>query len=58
MAGITASQPVQWSYMAFCLASVFFIVQAYVGAVYMLESHLRLACHTTSTRWLIIGLAA
>ncbi|CAK9076179.1 unnamed protein product [Durusdinium trenchii] len=40
--GFTLSQPLQWSQMAFCLASVFFIVQAYIGAVYMLESHLNL----------------
>eukprot|EP00435_Cladocopium_sp_Y103_P042007 s1833_g11.t1 len=42
VSGITLSQPVQWGYSAFCLVSVFFIVQAYVGAVYMLESHLKL----------------
>eukprot|EP00913_Durusdinium_trenchii_P021686 g20376.t1 len=33
--GFTLSQPLQWSQMAFCLASVFFIVQAYIGAVYI-----------------------
>ena len=42
VSGITLSQPVQWGYSAFCLASVFFIVQAFVGAVYMLESHLNM----------------
>mmetsp|Transcript_8825 Transcript_8825/g.19601 ORF Transcript_8825/g.19601 Transcript_8825/m.19601 type:complete len:216 (-) Transcript_8825:73-720(-) len=42
VSGITLSQPVQWGYSAFCLVSVFFIVQAYVGAVYMLESHLNM----------------
>ncbi|CAJ1359886.1 unnamed protein product [Effrenium voratum] len=39
-AGITVSQEVQWAYGAFCLFSVFCIIQAYIGAVYMLESHL------------------
>ncbi|CAJ1433478.1 unnamed protein product [Effrenium voratum] len=51
-AGITVSQEVQWAYGAFCLFSVFCIIQAYIGAVYMLESHLN------AYYYLLAGLSA
>mmetsp|Transcript_95190 Transcript_95190/g.226631 ORF Transcript_95190/g.226631 Transcript_95190/m.226631 type:complete len:262 (+) Transcript_95190:81-866(+) len=38
--GLVATPPMQWAFVGFCLASVFFIVQAYIGAVYGIESHL------------------
>jgi len=40
--GLTLPPHVQWPFVAFCLASVFFIVQAYIGAVYGLENHLNM----------------
>jgi len=42
IAGTTVPQAVQWANTSFCLLSVFCIIQAFIGAIYLVESSLRI----------------